>query len=154
MLKLFLREPLQYNGEFMANHVPLVQGENTLTVTATDTQGRSFSQSVVVTAEINDQYCTATVTPEAGILPYTGELRIAAPTQLRLSQVLAYGWGNVTYGEGPPELFPIDIDAPGFYRLEVTATGLTTTACLPTRWRCWFTTAISWMPCCKVSGTP
>jgi len=113
---------LQYLNEFMANHVPLVQGENTLTVTSTDTDGRTYSQSVTVTAEITGQYCTATVTPEAGLDPFEGELRIAAPAELSRSEVLAYGWGTVTYGQGPPDFYPLTIDGPGLYRLTVEAT--------------------------------
>jgi sugar lactone lactonase YvrE len=113
---------LQYLNEFMANHVPLIQGENTLTVTATDTDGRTYNQSITVTAEITGQYCTATVTPEAGLDPYEGELRIAAPAELSRSEVLAYGWGSVTYGQGPPDFYPLTIDGPGLYRLTVEAT--------------------------------
>ncbi|MBI5895681.1 MAG: hypothetical protein HZB24_06660 [Desulfobacterales bacterium] len=113
---------LQYVNEFMANHVPLVQGENSITVTATDTDGRAYSQSVMVTAQITGQHCTATVIPEASLDPYEGELRIAAPTELRRSEVLAYGWGAVTYGQGPPDFYPLTIDGPGLYRLTVEAT--------------------------------
>lgn len=113
---------LQYVNEFMANHVPLVQGENTLTVTATDTDGRTYSQSVIVTAEITGQHCTATVAPEAGLDPYEGELRIAAPAELSHSEVLAYGWGTVTYGQGTADFYPLTVDGPGLYRLTVEAT--------------------------------
>ncbi|MDA8139427.1 MAG: hypothetical protein M0036_12315 [Desulfobacteraceae bacterium] len=112
---------LQYGSEFMANHVPLVQGANTITVTAVDTSGRKYSQSVAVTADTTGPYCTATTIPEAALSPYEGELRIAAPVELRTSNVLAYGWGQVTYGQGTPENYPLEIDGPGFCRLVVEA---------------------------------
>lgn len=51
-----------------------------------------------------------------------GELRIRAPGTLIDSQVQAYGYGAVTYGQGTSELRPLTIEQPGLYRFEVEAT--------------------------------
>ncbi|MBI5550301.1 MAG: hypothetical protein HY911_02250 [Desulfobacterales bacterium] len=112
---------LQFGNEFMVNHVPLAQEQNTITVTATDTAGLVYSQSLMVTADIPAQYITATPLPEASLSPYAGELRIAAPVRLQHSTVTIYGAGDVETIDGPPELFELNIDLPGLYRMVVSS---------------------------------
>jgi hypothetical protein len=112
---------LQYEDQFMVNHVPLEQGENVITVTATDTTGDSHSVEVTVYADITGQYCMATTVPEMGQAPYQSELHIDAPSGLTGRTVLDYGPGSVKFGIGPPETLPLAISQPGLYWLEVEA---------------------------------
>jgi hypothetical protein len=87
----------------------LVQGQNTITVTATDTAGLAYSQNLMVTADIPAQYITAPPLPEASLSPYDGELRIAAPVRLQRSTVTIYGAGDVETIDGPPELLNLTL---------------------------------------------
>ncbi len=112
---------LQYDEQFMVNHVPLAQGENTLTITATDAAGENYSVQLTVFADISGQYCKTTALPEMGLAPFSGELQIAAPVELDRSTALDFGPSDVVFGLGPPILLPITIKQPGLYWFEVEA---------------------------------
>ena len=58
-----------YNGEFFVNHVPLVEGSNTITASAVDTEGYAASTSIAVTAVITEPYVTLNANIESGISP-------------------------------------------------------------------------------------
>jgi hypothetical protein len=113
---------LVYGNQFAANHVPLMQGENTLRVLATDSQGHKAVCNVTVHADTASQYCRAIVLPEAGLAPYDGELSIKAPVELSTSDLQVIGPGGVVIGDGPPDLYPLTIEQPGLHRLAVEAT--------------------------------
>jgi len=55
-------------NQFVANHVPLQEGENTITATATDTAGYTASDSVTVNVEASGNYITITALPGCGTL--------------------------------------------------------------------------------------
>jgi hypothetical protein len=112
---------LQYDEQFMVNHMPLVQGENTLTITATDTAGEVYNAQLTVFADISGQYCKTTALPEMGLAPFKGELQIASPVELYRRTVLDFGPSDVVFGPGPPGLLPITIKQPGLYWFEVEA---------------------------------
>lgn len=65
-----------YGNEFFVNHLPLQEGENTITVTATDPAGNSASASVTVTASPSANYISITATPDSGIVPFEGKVRV------------------------------------------------------------------------------
>jgi len=54
---------------FAANHVPLSAGENTITVTATDTAGNTATTAVTVTAVTDGPFIRLLANPESGIAP-------------------------------------------------------------------------------------
>jgi hypothetical protein len=58
-----------YGDHFMANHVPLQEGENTLTATATDIDGNTASASNTVYVETTGDYIRITANPVSGISP-------------------------------------------------------------------------------------
>ncbi|MDA8242415.1 MAG: hypothetical protein M0Z67_18850 [Nitrospiraceae bacterium] len=60
-----------YNDDFAANHVPLADGANTISVTATDTQGNTATTAITVTANTSQPYVTLTANPESGVAPLT-----------------------------------------------------------------------------------
>ncbi len=45
-----------YGGQFAANRVPLKEGQNTITVTATDTNGTTAVKSIMVNAAVSAKY--------------------------------------------------------------------------------------------------
>ena len=58
-----------YNGKFFVNHVPLQEGQNTITASAVDTEGDTASTSITVTAVITEPYVTLNANIESGISP-------------------------------------------------------------------------------------
>jgi len=60
-----------YNGQFFVNHVPLTEGSNTITVTATDTAGYTATTSITINAVTTMPYVTLNANIESGIAPMT-----------------------------------------------------------------------------------
>ncbi len=60
-----------YGGQFVANHVPLTEGVNTITIAAKDTAENSTSTSITVTAATTAPQVTLTANTESGISPLT-----------------------------------------------------------------------------------
>jgi len=65
-----------YNNQFVANHVPLEEGENTITAPVTDTEGNTAEASINVTALTTEDYIRLTADPESGIPPLETTLRV------------------------------------------------------------------------------
>lgn len=57
--------------QFVANHLPLSNGANAITVTATDTEGNTATTAILVTAVTDSPYVRLTASPESGIAPLT-----------------------------------------------------------------------------------
>jgi len=64
--------------QFVANHVPLQEGENTITAVAVDTAGYLAQASITVYSQIIGDYITITANPESGIATLDTTLRIDA----------------------------------------------------------------------------
>ncbi|MDA8239693.1 MAG: hypothetical protein M0Z67_04880 [Nitrospiraceae bacterium] len=60
-----------YNNQFVANHVPLTDGANTIFVTATDTAGNTATTAIAITADTSYPYVTLTANVESGVSPLT-----------------------------------------------------------------------------------
>jgi hypothetical protein len=60
---------VSYNGEFFVNHVPLEEGQNTITVTATDTEDNKAATSLMITVNTTTPYVTLQSNIESGITP-------------------------------------------------------------------------------------
>ncbi|MGZ6347246.1 MAG: NHL domain-containing protein, partial [Anaerolineales bacterium] len=58
-----------FGNQFVANHIPLVEGSNIITATATDTSVYIQTASVTVNAVTAGDYIRITATPESGISP-------------------------------------------------------------------------------------
>ncbi len=65
-----------YGSQFIADKVPVAEGPNTITVTATDTAGNTATSSIAVTASTTGNYITLTANIESGIAPLETFLRI------------------------------------------------------------------------------
>ena len=84
-------------AQFFVNHVPLTDGENTITVHALDIQGNTLEGTIVVTANINQPYITLSPVESFGIAPFDTTLRVDAaftPDSLTFSD---NGQGQVRY---------------------------------------------------------
>ena len=60
-----------YNGEFFVNHVPLQDGQNTITADAVDTADNTSSHSILVNADTTMPHVTLRANIESGIAPLT-----------------------------------------------------------------------------------
>lgn len=58
-----------YGNQFVANHVLLQEGENTITAVATDENGNTANASIVVSAETTGEYIKITPDTESGVSP-------------------------------------------------------------------------------------
>ena len=58
-----------YNSQFAVNHVPLANGANFISVTATDTAGNTATTAITVTAVIPYPYVKLTANTESGVSP-------------------------------------------------------------------------------------
>ena len=86
-------------GQFTANHVPLVQGDNTITATATDTSGLTLSDSITVDAEMPENYIRLTATPVSGTSPFETTLRIDSSFAIASCQLTNFGPDDPTYSD-------------------------------------------------------
>ncbi len=78
-----------YGNEFIVNHVPLEEGENTITATATDTEGYTASTLITVNAETTTPHVTLRANIESGIAPLTTYFSVSTSIP---NAVATYGW--------------------------------------------------------------
>jgi hypothetical protein len=103
-------------GHFVANHVPLEQGENTITVTAVDMDGNTETDSINVYVEEIANYVRITADPESGISPFETTLRIEASFGFNASSLSHTGPGAVEILSNPvPGEYLVRMTTPGLY---------------------------------------
>ena len=88
-----------YGDQFVANHVPLQEGENTITATATDTQGNTAEASVTVTLQPENNYIKITADQQSGVSPLEVTLSIEGSFDFTESSLSCTGPGNVEFLE-------------------------------------------------------
>jgi len=106
---------LVFHNEFAANHVPLENGENIITVTATDSEGNVRSKSITVFADIDVDHIWVTSGNESQGLSYTTELEIDGSFNFLSPNLSHTGPGNVIYLETHDNTFLVRIDWGGIY---------------------------------------
>ena len=103
-----------YGTQFIANNIPLADGLNTITVTATDTAGNTATTSITVNAVTTGNYIELSANPESGISPLEVTLKIDGSFSITNS--------TITYtGPAQPETLYSSADE---YRLRLTAEGI------------------------------
>jgi hypothetical protein len=105
-----------YGNEFVANHVPLEEGENTITAAATDAAGNTLSAEITVTADTTGDYIWITVDEESGVTPFEATLSVEGTFSF-IDSVLTYtGPDEVEFLENPNENeYTVRIETPGLY---------------------------------------
>jgi len=111
-----------YGNQFVANHVPLQEGENTITATATDTAGNTASDSVTVNVEASGNYITITALPESGISPLETRLSIDGSFSFTASSLSVVNPGDVEFLESSPDEYLASITGEGIYYFTVQVT--------------------------------
>jgi len=123
---------------FLANHVPLTVGSNTLTVTATTLQGQTATTSVTLTSTGTTAPLTLEATPDSGIrgefapLPVTFTYHLTSASPAQMLAMDFDGDGSFEFTDAPPDtVLSGGYSTPGIQiaRLQVTdPQGLVTTA--------------------------
>jgi PKD repeat protein len=113
-----------YGNQFIANHVPLTEGQNTITVTATDTTGNAVSKSVSVNAITTGNYIRLTSNIESGIAPLQVTLRIDGSFSITASDISVTGPGHVEFLPGAlVDEYEVVITTEGVYYFSASVTG-------------------------------
>jgi hypothetical protein len=107
--------------QFIANHVPLVQGENTITAMATDASGITRSDSITVNADTPEDHIRLTATPVSGTLPFETTLIVSGTFGFESSQLFCTGTGEVIVSDRSPDEYRVEILAEGVYTFSVEA---------------------------------
>lgn len=113
-----------YGSQFIANRVPLTEGSNTITVTATDTAGNSLSKAIAVNAVPTGNYIRITSNIESGIPPLQTTLKIGGSFSITASDISVRGPGTVEFlpGEAVDE-YAVKMTTEGIYYFTATVTG-------------------------------
>ena len=112
---------VQDGDRFVANHVPLEEGENTITATAVDMEGNTETYSVNVYAETTWDCVRITADPDSGVAPFETTLEVETTFTFTDEPVLTYtGPGDVEFPD--QEAYHILITTPGVYTFTVEVT--------------------------------
>jgi hypothetical protein len=105
----------------MANHVPLEDGENTITATATDMQGNTETYSITVYSDSTADYIRITADPEFGVAPFETTLELETTFPFTADPVLTYAGPDVV--EFPNQgKYNVIITTPGIYYFNIEVT--------------------------------
>jgi len=107
---------------FTADHVPLLQGENTLTATATDAAGITLTDSVKVYAELPEDYIQLSADPVSGTSPFETTLHIDSSFEIASSQISYQGPGEVQLLDRTIDEYRLEISTSGVYTFGVAVT--------------------------------
>ncbi|WP_166404887.1 LamG-like jellyroll fold domain-containing protein [Desulfonema ishimotonii] len=104
-------------NSFFANRVMLTEGENTITVTATDEDGNTASSSVTVMSAESDSGISITLFPESGIAPLETDLNAdySIPGTAADASVECSGPAQPTISKVSLTEYDLIFDTPGLY---------------------------------------
>ena len=105
-----------YGDRFIANHVPLQEGENTITVKAMDIEGNTAAVSTSVNAAPAGNYISIILGSESGIAPLETNLMINGSFSFDDSSLICSEPGTVEIVEiEAPEEFQVQIAGEGIF---------------------------------------
>ena len=104
-----------YGNTFAINHVSLLNGENTIAVTATDIDGQTGTEQVSVTATQPAHHVTVNAAVESGSLPLASALAISGTFGIADSGLSFSGPGPVEIVESGADRYRIRLTDPGIY---------------------------------------
>jgi hypothetical protein len=105
-----------FNDRFVANHVPLQDGENTITVIGTDSQGYTAAAEITVYADTSGDYITVTADTETGVSPFE--------TTLQVEGTFDFSQEPSIMPSGPDDVDPLESLGDARYRIGMTTPGI------------------------------
>jgi hypothetical protein len=115
-------------NQFVANHVPLVSGENTITADARDIDGNSASLSIIVTADTTQSYITLSAGSKTGVSPLETLLSMDGSFPVTGPQLNFSGPGQVEFLSNSEEGFKVRMSTTGVYYFTASAVDETGTS--------------------------
>ncbi len=112
-----------YGNQFIANHVPLTEGSNTITVSATDTAGNTATALITVNAVTTGNYIKLTSNIESGITPLEVTLRIDGTFSITESTLNITGPVQPEVLSTSPDEYTVKMTIEGIYTFTATTTG-------------------------------
>jgi hypothetical protein len=114
---------LVYDGRFAANHVPLEEGENVITVVATDGAGHTETTSITLYRDTSEGYVRLTAHTYTGLAPFETALRLDGSVDMTASSITATDAVNAQVLATSSETeYIVRLSAPGLYLLTAEAT--------------------------------
>jgi hypothetical protein len=114
---------LVYEGRFAANHVPLEEGENVITVVATDSAGNTETTSITLYRDTSEGYIRLTADTYTGLAPFETALRLDGSIDMTASSITVTDAGNAQVLATTSETaYIVRLSAPGLYVLTAEAT--------------------------------
>ncbi|MBN1664483.1 MAG: fibronectin type III domain-containing protein [Deltaproteobacteria bacterium] len=104
-------------NQFAVNDVPLTEGQNTITVTATDANGAVATKSITVNASVSGNFIRLSAYPESGTAPLEIVLRINGSFTIT---------NPIITWTGPGDVEQMVSEIPDEYKYRITAEGLCT----------------------------
>jgi hypothetical protein len=111
-----------YGNQFIANHVPLKDGYNTITAVATDSSGNSKSACAYVNAIIPAKHVWIEAGDDSGVPTFVTDLMIRSSTLLKSQSISCMGPGDVEYLDTRDHEYRIQLSLEGVYYFTVDAT--------------------------------
>ncbi len=112
-----------YGTQFIANHVPLTEGSNTITVTVIDSAGSTATTSITVNAVTTGNYIKLSSNIESGISPLEVTLRIDGSFSITQSNLNITGPVQPEIISSSPDEYRVKMKAEGIYYFTASATG-------------------------------
>jgi PKD repeat protein len=112
------------NGQFAVSNVPLSEGFNIITVTATDTAGTTATQYIAVIASIPGNFIKLSASPASGIAPLTVSFIISATLSNSIAnyQIDFDGNGTIDYNGATFDNINYTYTTEGIYHPTLTVT--------------------------------
>ncbi len=103
-------------NQFVANHVPLVEGPNPITATATDGQGNVETAEITVSSVKPDHYITITANVSSGITPLEAVLTLNSDLDLAHASLTCDGPGQAELVSKSQNEYQVGVTVEGTYR--------------------------------------
>lgn len=112
-----------YGYQFVANHVPLTEGANTITGIAKDAAGNTSTASITVYAVTTGNYISLTSDTESGIAPLSATLRIDGSFSIDNSTITVSGPAQPQIINLSPFEYTATMTSEGIYYFTSAVTG-------------------------------
>lgn len=112
-----------YGNQFVANHVPLQEGSNAITVTATDVNGTTATASVSVNAVTTGNYIRLTSDTASGVAPLDATLRVDGTFSISSSTLSATGPAQPEIISSSADKYQVRMTPEGIYYFTASVTG-------------------------------
>ncbi len=107
---------LVYQDQFVANHIDLTEGDNSIIVQATDAYGHTAGARVIVYSEVAGPYITLSASDEIGVCPLEITLRLEPAFSPDIATITPMGSGQIEFLEnGEDGEYRVRIDSQGVY---------------------------------------